>query len=239
MAAPRLATPSPLWFHLLAGPNGAGKSTLYRALVREGILGPPLEFVNADLHERAHLQHMTDPQQRSEAARAWAEARRTALMDARTSFASETVFSHPSKLRLIDAAQRLGYTVALHIVALDDPARLPARVAQRVREGGHPVPVDRILAPQEIPDFAGATNKGRFLAKRFAAKEAFSKALGTGVRPPATLSAIAILHDHLGKPVLGFSPALHALLEEKNLKAHLSISDEAEYAVAYVILEQA
>ena len=146
MAAPRLATPSPLWFHLLAGPNGAGKSTLYRALVREGILGPPLEFVNADLHERAHLQHMTDPQQRSEAARAWAEARRTALMEARTSFASETVFSHPSKLRLIDTAQRQGYTVALHIVALDDPARLPARVAQRVREGGHPVPVERILA---------------------------------------------------------------------------------------------
>ncbi len=99
--------------------------------------------------------------------------------------------------------------------------------------------VERILAPQEIPDFAGATDKGRFLAKRFAAKEAFSKALGTGVRPPATLSAIAILHDHLGKPVLGFSPALHALLEEKNLKAHLSISDEAEYAVAYFILEQA
>jgi len=138
--------PSPLWFHLLAGPNGAGKSTLYRALVREGILGPPLEFVNADLHERAHLQHMTNPQQRSEAARAWAEARRTALMDARTPFASETVFSHPSKLRLIDTAQRQGYTVALHIVALDDPARLPARVAQRVREGGHPVPVERILA---------------------------------------------------------------------------------------------
>jgi predicted ABC-type ATPase len=138
--------PSPLWFHLLAGPNGAGKSTLYRALVREGILGPPLEFVNADLHERAHLQHMTDPQQRSEAARAWAEARRTALMDARTPFASETVFSHPSKLRLIDTAQRQGYTVALHIVALDDPDRLPARVAQRVREGGHPVPVERILA---------------------------------------------------------------------------------------------
>ena len=99
--------------------------------------------------------------------------------------------------------------------------------------------VERILAPQEIPDFAGATDKGRFLAKRFAAKEAFSKALGTGVRPPATLSAIAILHDHLGKPMLVFSPALHALLEEKNLKAHLSISDEAEYAVAYVILEQA
>ena len=97
----------------------------------------------------------------------------------------------------------------------------------------------RLLAPLEIDEFARASDKGRFLAKRFAAKEAFSKALGTGVRPPATLSAIAILHAHLGKPMLVFSPALHALLEEKNLKAHLSISDEAEYAVAYVILEQA
>ena len=140
------AAPSPLWFHLLAGPNGAGKSTLYRALVREGILGPPLEFVNADLHERDHLQHMADPQQRSEAARAWADARRAALLAARTPLASETVFSHPSKLELIGDAQRQGYTVALHVVALDDPQRLLVRVAQRVREGGHPVPPERILS---------------------------------------------------------------------------------------------
>lgn len=141
-----MATAAPRWFHLLAGPNGAGKSTLYRALVREGILGPPLEFVNADLHERAHLQHIANPQDRSEAARAWADARRTALLAARTPFASETVFSHPSKLALIDEAQRHGFTVALYIVALDDPARLLDRVAQRVREGGHPVPPERILA---------------------------------------------------------------------------------------------
>lgn len=137
---------APLWFHLLAGPNGAGKSTLYRALVREGLLGPPLEFVNADLHERDHLQHMADPQQRSETARGWADARRAALLAARMPFASETVFSHPSKLELIRSAQRQGYTVALHVVALDDPQRLLARVAQRVREGGHPVPAERILA---------------------------------------------------------------------------------------------
>lgn len=140
MAAP------PCWFHLLAGPNGAGKSTLYRALVREGLLGPPLEFVNADLHERDQLQHIADPLQRSEAARAWDDARRAALIAARTPFASETVFSHPSKLDLIDQARRHGFTVALHVVALDDPARLLERVAQRVREGGHPVPPERILA---------------------------------------------------------------------------------------------
>ena len=146
MAQPHTAAPPPLWFHLLAGPNGAGKSTLYRALVREGLLGPPLEFVNADLHEREYLQHIANAQERSEAARAWADARRARLLADRTPFASETVFSHPSKLALIKEAQRHGFTVALYIVALDDPARLLDRVAQRVREGGHPVPPERILA---------------------------------------------------------------------------------------------
>ncbi|MBS0506230.1 MAG: zeta toxin family protein [Proteobacteria bacterium] len=140
------ATPGPLWLHLLAGPNGAGKSTLYRALVREGILGPPLEFVNADLHERAHLQHITNGEERSQAARAWADERRASLLATRTPFASETVFSHPSKLDLIANAQRQGFTVALYVVALDEPRRLLERVAQRVREGGHPVPPERILA---------------------------------------------------------------------------------------------
>ena len=157
---PRHNTPT-RWFHLLAGPNGAGKSTLYRALAREGILGPPLEFVNADLYEQAHLQHMADPEARSEAARQWADARRTALMNKGADFASETVFSHPSKLALIEEAQRCGYTVALYIVALDDPARLLQRVAQRVREGGHTVPPERILAryPRTMDNLAQAVRQ--------------------------------------------------------------------------------
>lgn len=99
--------------------------------------------------------------------------------------------------------------------------------------------LDKLLAPQEMADFASAADKGRFLAKRFAAKEAFSKALGTGVRPPATLTAIAVTHDELGKPVFDFHGDLESLLKKLNLKSHLSISDEADYAVAYVILEQA
>ncbi|UCV30242.1 holo-ACP synthase [Ferribacterium limneticum] len=99
--------------------------------------------------------------------------------------------------------------------------------------------LDKLLAPQEMADFAKAADKGRFLAKRFAAKEAFSKALGTGVRPPANLTAIAVAHDELGKPVFDFQGELESLLKKQNLKSHLSISDEAEYAVAYVILEQA
>ena len=101
--------------------------------------------------------------------------------------------------------------------------------------------LEKLLAPQEVAEFAQAAMaaKGRFLAKRFAAKEAFSKALGTGVRPPATLPAIAVAHDELGKPVFAFDGQLEILLKNRNLKAHLSISDEADYAIAYVILESA
>jgi len=132
-------------FHLLAGPNGAGKSTLYRALVDSGTIGGKLEFVNADLYERDHLQHIADPEQRSEAAREWADRRRAELLDAKVGFVSETVFSHESKLSLISHAQAMGYQVALYVVSVDDPKRLLARVSQRVEEGGHHVPAERIL----------------------------------------------------------------------------------------------
>lgn len=97
---------------------------------------------------------------------------------------------------------------------------------------------EKLLAPAELEDFAKASDKGRFLAKRFAAKEAFGKALGTGVRAPATLPAIAVVHDDLGKPMFSFSDELAVLMQEKRLNAHLSISDEHDYAVAFVILEQ-
>ncbi len=132
-------------FHVLAGPNGAGKSTLYRALVASGGISSQLEFVNADLHEQSHLQNIKDLQKRSEAARDWADSRREALLISKTSFVSETVFSHESKLALITQAQAMGFNVVLYIVSLDDPQRLLARVNQRVREGGHNVPAQRIL----------------------------------------------------------------------------------------------
>ena len=132
-------------FHLLAGPNGAGKSTLYRALVASGSISSQLEFVNADLYEQSHLQNIADLQKRSEAARDWADSRREALLMSKTSLVSETVFSHESKLALITQAQAMGFNVVLYVVSLDDPQRLLARVNQRVREGGHNVPAQRIL----------------------------------------------------------------------------------------------
>ena len=96
-------------FHLLAGPNGAGKSTLYRALVGDRIIDGELTFINADLFERDHLQHIADPEQRSATAREWAETQRASKLLIGESFVSETVFSHASKLALIEEAVAYGY----------------------------------------------------------------------------------------------------------------------------------
>jgi predicted ABC-type ATPase len=133
-------------FYLLAGPNGAGKSTLYHALVLAGTIPATAEFVNADVYEAAHLKPIADPALRSRQARLWADTRRAKLLQTGQSFVSETVFSHPSKLALIQEAQAKGFFVMLLVVALDQPERLLARVAQRVLEGGHNVPPERILA---------------------------------------------------------------------------------------------
>lgn len=96
--------------------------------------------------------------------------------------------------------------------------------------------LEKVLAPSEFTAFAAAADKGRFLAKRWAAKEAFAKAFGTGVRPPVSLPAVAVIHDDLGKPGFAFLGPLAEAMH--GLTAHLSISDEVEYAIAYVILEQ-
>lgn len=97
----------------------------------------------------------------------------------------------------------------------------------------------RILAPQEWAGFAEASQPARFLAKRFAAKEAFAKALGTGIRAPATWHNIRVTHDDLGKPLLDFDPELADLLNRHAIRSHhLSISDEKEMAAAFVILEK-
>ncbi|MFN3398194.1 MAG: holo-ACP synthase [Sulfurimicrobium sp.] len=96
----------------------------------------------------------------------------------------------------------------------------------------------RILAPQEWDRFVANSQPVRFLAKRFAAKEAFAKALGTGMRAPATWHNIRVAHDELGKPLLDFDPELAALLVRHAIRHHyLSISDEKDMAAAFVILE--
>ena len=97
---------------------------------------------------------------------------------------------------------------------------------------------EKILAESELENYQESHIKARFLAKRFAAKEAFSKALGTGLRAPATFQNIAVSHDDLGKPILVLAAELQMFLATKSIqKTHISISDEKNLAAAFVVLE--
>ena len=98
---------------------------------------------------------------------------------------------------------------------------------------------ERVLAPEEWGEYAEAKNKDNFLAKRFAAKEAFAKAAGTGMRSPVHFGAISISHDPLGRPGLTCTPELSDWMVKQGIgAAHLSLSDERDYAVAFVVLEK-
>ncbi|MDP2433427.1 MAG: holo-ACP synthase [Pseudomonadota bacterium] len=96
----------------------------------------------------------------------------------------------------------------------------------------------RVLSPEEWDEYAEARDKEVFLTKRFAAKEAFSKAVGTGMRAPVMLTSISVVHDDLGRPGFSFSPELADWMRQLGMgQAHLSISDERDYVVAFVLVE--
>jgi holo-[acyl-carrier protein] synthase len=97
---------------------------------------------------------------------------------------------------------------------------------------------ERVLSERELPEFRAHAHQARFLAKRFAAKEAFAKAVGSGLRDPVSLRRISITHDGLGKPVLQFDEVLRTHLARLGISGHhLSISDERNMIVAFVVLE--
>lgn len=113
--------------------------------------------------------------------------------------------------------------------------------ARRIRDGlarfGEHY-ADRMLAPAEHAGYYASRDPARFLAKSFAAKEAFAKAAGTGLRPPVTLRNIAVLRDAHGKPHIECAPELAAWLVARGITAHhVSLSDEGDLVLAYVILE--
>lgn len=122
------------------------------------------------------------------------------------------------------------YGVGTDMVAVARMVRLLARHGERA--------VQRILAPEERHEFARKSDAARFLAKRFAAKEALAKAAGTGLRCPVALGNIRVRHTPLGQPELAFAPDLQTWLAARGvMRAHLSISDESDYVIAFVILE--
>ena len=102
--------------------------------------------------------------------------------------------------------------------------------------------VNRICSKEEIKNLKKKNNKILFLSKRFSAKEAFVKSLGSGFRNNICFNDISILNDKKGKPYFLFNQKIKNILKKKykinRFKAHLSLSDEKKYSVSYVILQK-
>ncbi len=124
---------------LVVGPNGAGKSTFVNLVLAPEL--PASVFVNADLIAAARWPGEEEPHAYDAAG--LAEQARTTLIGAGEPLIAETVFSHPSKLDLIDLAHSRGYVVNLHVLLISEELAVE-RVRSRVAAGGHGVPEVKI-----------------------------------------------------------------------------------------------
>jgi holo-[acyl-carrier protein] synthase len=96
----------------------------------------------------------------------------------------------------------------------------------------------RILADHECLELDGLSRPESFLAKRFAVKEAFGKAIGTGLRHPILWTRVGLVHDTLGRPQLQLHTEIAQLLVDRGIRSHhVSVTDERHFASAIVILE--
>jgi holo-[acyl-carrier protein] synthase len=99
---------------------------------------------------------------------------------------------------------------------------------------------ERILVASELERFRRHRNRAAYLAKRFAAKEAFSKALGTGIRFPVNWHNVWVENERSGKPSLKFSRSLATFLRKRGIaNVYVSLSDEIGMACAFVVVEGA
>ena len=102
--------------------------------------------------------------------------------------------------------------------------------------------ISRICSPKEINNFKKKNNKILYLSKRFSAKEAFVKALGSGFRNKLCFNDISILNNKKGKPYFLFNQKIKNILKNEykliKFKAHLSLSDEKKHSISYVILQK-
>jgi len=120
--------------------------------------------------------------------------------------------------------------IGTDIVEVPRVAQLLARYGERFAR--------RVLAEAEWDGFRVSPNRPVYVAGRFAAKEAFAKALGTGLRYPVSLGRISITNDALGKPNLGLDPALEEYVTRRGITArHVTLSHERSVACAFVVLE--
>jgi holo-[acyl-carrier protein] synthase len=122
------------------------------------------------------------------------------------------------------------YGIGIDVVETDRVARLLEKYGERFAR--------RVLTDREWPAYEKTAKAVLFIANRFAAKEAFSKAMGTGFRYPVTLQSISIVQNKAGKPGFEFHANLERLVKERGIVGHhVTISDERTVAVACVVLE--
>jgi len=101
---------------------------------------------------------------------------------------------------------------------------------------------EKVLGPTELKVFRDRRAKVEargiaHLATRFSAKEAFSKAIGLGMHMPMTWRACEILNERSGKPFIRLHGELAAWFEARGLVAHVTVSDESDYAASFVVVE--
>lgn len=122
------------------------------------------------------------------------------------------------------------YGIGIDVVEPQRIERLRDKYGERIAR--------RVLTLIEWPDYLRTVRPVLFLANRFAAKEAFSKAMGTGFRYPVTLQCISVVQNAAGKPSLEFHPDLERLIKSRGIvRHHLTISDERALACACVVIE--
>ncbi|MDO4641581.1 MAG: holo-ACP synthase [Neisseria sp.] len=123
------------------------------------------------------------------------------------------------------------YGVGTDIVSLSRIARLHKKYGYAFAQ--------RLLSQIELLEFAQAGKPVNFLAKRFAAKEAFAKAVGTGIRGVVSFYRISVGHTELGQPEFICEPSLQAWLDERGIRqVHLSMSDENDMVQAFAVAEK-
>ena len=132
---------------VVAGPNGAGKTTVTTRLRAEK-WSDGVEYLNPDDIAQSRFGDWNSPQAALDAAR-WTEARREELLAKRAGIAFETVFSTEGKVDFLSRAKRAGYFVRVFFIGTSDPTINAKRVAARVIQGGHDVPIPKIVSRSE------------------------------------------------------------------------------------------
>ncbi|MCO6504025.1 MAG: holo-ACP synthase [Snodgrassella sp.] len=123
------------------------------------------------------------------------------------------------------------YGIGTDLVKID-------RIGKMCKTYGGNAVAKKILSRVEALEWPSATNPVIFLAKRFAAKEAFAKAVHTGLRSPVTLRNIGIGHNEIGRPEFIIEKPLALWLQQKNIGTiHLSLSDEDNHIIAFAVAE--